>query len=184
MGTIIVIIALCAFVMIIKSLSKDETKQTENNSQNTKLTYELIIEDEDDGYRTRHHWNGIEPYAWFITTVAGVNYHLSAEDANNKYCGITAAEKDNKFDPNAIKLVTNEGKMLGYVPAKDLKEFRDIFEKEEVGFIAYIGWFRNDEDEKIMYGKVMFFDLDENDEESFKKVKRNLDLMVKRFTTE
>ena len=60
----------------------------------------------------------------FRTTIAGLKFHEAWNILEPVYQSTIATlvpEPDNKYDPNAIKVLGYDGKMLGYIP-KDKTE--------------------------------------------------------------
>ena len=88
--------------------------------------------------------------------IAGINKHGCTEKYVGGFVGKLVPEPDNEFDPNAIKVVHQDGTILGYIPAKETATVRmylgDKFKKYPiVGAIKLV----KDED---------FEPLDEDDE--------------------
>lgn len=59
---------------------------------------------------------------WY-TYIAGVKYHVSKYDIGG-FSGWVENDADNTHDPNAMGVYNSLGKLLGYIPAKELKEYR------------------------------------------------------------
>lgn len=188
----ILLFAVLAVLIIAVIASKSNSDETENDSRTIYQMRNNEVEigkiefkiEEVEFAPKRHHETPDEPYKYFVTNVAGVKFHLKPSEANKSYQGKTVADPKNPYNPKAIKLVTNEGKMIGYVKDDDLDSFRDIFGGETANFAALIGWFRNEDDEKLMYGKVMYYDHANDDDESHEMIQERLDKMCEDFTTE
>ncbi len=58
------------------------------------------------------------------TYIAGLSYYATKRDVGG-FWGYVVNEPDNKVDPKAMAVITVSGKLLGYIPAKELKEYRD-----------------------------------------------------------
>lgn len=73
---------------------------------------------------------------WF-TYIAGVPHHATKYQIGG-FCGWVAHEEGNKYDPYAMGVYNSKGKLLGYIPAKDVKQYRAWCDAEPqpcVGFI-------------------------------------------------
>ena len=54
--------------------------------------------------------------------IAGITFQPDIEDYIGEHVGMLEAEPDNEYDPNAIKILAEDGHQVGYVP-KDQTQF-------------------------------------------------------------
>ena len=89
--------------------------------------------------------------------IAGINYRKGIGDYEGKFIGEVVPEPTNQYDPNAIKIVHQDGKHLGYVPAEDTAQLRE-WVKNKFPYKCYGEIFQDedyDEDRKYYWGEVM-----------------------------
>lgn len=58
------------------------------------------------------------------TYIAGAQHHISKYDIGGFY-GWVGAEPDNPYDKKAMGIYNSFGKLLGYIPAKELSNYRE-----------------------------------------------------------
>ncbi|MBD5391267.1 hypothetical protein HDR66_00495 [bacterium] len=71
------------------------------------------------------------------TYIAGLPHHASKYDIGG-FSGWVEADYNNKYDRNAMGVYNSFGKLLGYIPAKELSEYREWCDAQSqpcVGFI-------------------------------------------------
>lgn len=89
--------------------------------------------------------------------IAGINHRESIGDYEGKFIGEVVPEPTNQYDPNAIKIVHQDGKHLGYVPAEDTEQLRE-WVKNQFPYKCYGEIFQDedyDEGRKYYLGEVM-----------------------------
>lgn len=59
---------------------------------------------------------------WF-TYIAGVPHHITKNEIGS-FLGWVQHDQDNKYDPYAMGVYDYKGKLIGYIPAKEVKEYR------------------------------------------------------------
>lgn len=70
------------------------------------------------------HWTDLYPDIYH-TSVAGINFRRGIKDlAGTTFDATLVAEPNNKHDPNAIKIVSFDGRHLGYIPADETEDVR------------------------------------------------------------
>lgn len=82
------------------------------------------------------------------TYIAGVHHHVSAFSVGG-FTGWVANDANNKYDSKAMGIYNDKGKLLGFIPASELAEYRDWCDAKPqpcVGFI-YL-------DDGKIYGRV------------------------------
>lgn len=99
----------------------------------------------------------------FYTYIAGINFRCNARDEGG-FLGYAAPEPDNEYDRNAVAVYRNDGKLLGYIPKKENKEFKEWSESCTVPCVGYI--FQED---GTMRGRVKAL-LPENENAVYKAV--------------
>ena len=72
-----------------------------------------------------------------ITYIAGINFRCGIEDIGG-FLGYTRPEPDNPHDHNAVAIIRNDGKHLGYVPAKELSLYHSETDGGEYPCVGYI----------------------------------------------
>lgn len=124
--------------------------------------------------------------AMMKTKVAGVNYRLKMADARKPYSGHTEFDPENPVNEKAVKLVTDEGMQIGFIPDDDLRLYYDIFDKRDgIRFHGAVGVFTNDEGKKKLFGRIMLVDIPESDDgKLFDLAQKQLDWMMERFSAE
>lgn len=72
------------------------------------------------------HWTDLYPDIYH-TSVAGINFRRGIKDlAGCRFDATLVAEPKNKYDPNAIKIVSYDGRHLGYIPADETDDVRNF----------------------------------------------------------
>ena len=72
------------------------------------------------------HWTDLYPDIYH-TSVAGINFRRGIKDlAGTTFDATLVAEPNNKHDPNAIKIVSFDGRHLGYIPADETEDVRQF----------------------------------------------------------
>ena len=72
------------------------------------------------------HWTDLYPDIYH-TYVAGINFRRGIKDLSGTTFDATlVAEPTNKHDPNAIKIVSFDGRHLGYIPADETEDVRQF----------------------------------------------------------
>ena len=120
------------------------------------------------------------------TNIAGITKHLKLADARKPYSGHTEFDPDNPVDKKAVKLVTDDGRMLGYIPAIDLRLYYDIFgSRDQIRFHGAVGIFTNGSGKKTLFGRIMLVDIPDSDDGTlFNLAQKQLDYMMSEFSTE
>ncbi|MDY4160845.1 MAG: HIRAN domain-containing protein [Prevotella sp.] len=89
--------------------------------------------------------------------IAGINHRENIGDYEGKFIGEVVLEPTNQYDHNAIKVVHQDGKHLGYVPAEETAQLRE-WVKNRFPYKCYGEIFQEedyDEDRKYYWGEVM-----------------------------
>ena len=72
------------------------------------------------------HWTDLYPDIYH-TSVAGINFRRGIKDlAGTTFDATLVAEPNNKHDPNAIKIVSFDGRHIGYIPADETEDVRQF----------------------------------------------------------
>lgn len=58
--------------------------------------------------------------------IAGINFRKNVKDYVGKFTGYVQSEPTNAYDPYAIAVYADDGHHLGYIPADDTHEVRDL----------------------------------------------------------
>ena len=89
--------------------------------------------------------------------IAGINHIEGISEYEGKFIGEVVPEPTNQYDPNAIKIVHQDGKFLGYVPAEDTAQLRE-WVNNKFPYKCYGEIFQDedyDEDRKYYWGEVI-----------------------------
>ena len=96
----------------------------------------------------------------YYTKIAGAQYRNDARDIGG-FLGYVCSEPNNPYDKNAVAIYRNDGKLLGYIPKDETKDFREWSTKENLPCIGYI----KDGDDVAIYGCVKVLDTDKYETE-------------------
>ena len=110
-----------------------------------------LPEKKDDGTYTKIYKN----YLQF--KIAGINHRKGIGEYEGKFIGKVVPEPTNQYDPNAIKIIHQDGMHLGYVPAEDTDQLRE-WVKNSFPYKCYGEIFQDedyDEGRKYYWGEVM-----------------------------
>lgn len=96
----------------------------------------------------------------YFCKIAGVQYRNDVQDIGG-FLGYVCSEPNNPHDKNAIAIYRNDGKLIGYIPKDETKDFREWSTKENLPCVGFI----KDGDEVALYGKVKVIDADADETE-------------------
>lgn len=82
--------------------------------------------------------------------VAGVNFRGDLSDYLGEFVGRIEAEPDNEYDPNAIRVVHQDGRHIGYVPKNMTKEVRE-FKELPCDCYCYVERRKDDDGERFYF---------------------------------
>lgn len=106
----VIVAVVCLFVMLKIKFGGSDKIQSPALVQSPKPIIKMLNRDGD-----------VHEDEWH-TYIAGVNHHASKYDIGG-FCGYVANDPTNAHDPDAMG-VYNSFKMLGYISAKELKDYR------------------------------------------------------------
>lgn len=87
-------------------------------------------------------------------SISGITHHCRAEDIGIVY-GYIYNEPNNHYDPNAVAIIHDNGKKLGYIRKIDLEDYRDFAgQSSQLPFVGFIEVFENDNGDMTLYGKI------------------------------
>ena len=121
------------------------------------------------------------------TNVAGITYHLTLSDAPKLFQGYAKPEPENPYNNQAVALITEEGRQLGYIPDQELSLYHKIFDgRESVQFFCMVGIFRNHSNKRTLYGKVLLVTVPANEKADMHQrlCQKQFDYMAASFSTE
>ena len=107
-ATALIILCVMGYVLIAEKNKKPQTQLTPTAPMPTIKMLNRDGDPEDDEWHTY---------------IAGINYRASKYDIGG-FSGWVGPDPDNAYDPNAMGVYNAFGKLLGYIPAKELKEYR------------------------------------------------------------
>ena len=120
---LIVIIVLLFFVIIGSKANK--SKKDDPNSSLAVTPKLKMLNREGDSYIDEWH-----------TYIAGVKHCVSKNDIGG-FCGCVVNDINNKYDNKAMGIYTH-GKLLGYIPAAELKAYREWSETDPMPCVGFI----------------------------------------------
>lgn len=71
------------------------------------------------------------------TYIAGVNHHCDESDIGG-YIGFVKHEPNNKYDKEAMAIISTEGKLLGYIPKAEKEKFTSKGSLDTWSFVGYV----------------------------------------------
>lgn len=93
----------------------------------------------------------------YICKIAGITHHASSSDIGG-FVGVVCSDPTNPHDSKAVGIYSETGKLLGYIPKDELKEFREWTSRDPLPCIGYI----RKGDSTDLYGKIKIIDGDRN----------------------
>lgn len=96
----------------------------------------------------------------YFCKIAGVQYRNDVQDIGG-FLGYVCSEPANPHDKNAIAIYRNDGKLIGYIPKDEIKDFREWSAKDNLPCVGFI----KDGDDVELYGKVKVLDTDADETE-------------------
>ena len=76
------------------------------------------------------HWTDLYPDI-YRTKIAGINFRKGASSYAGKFVDILLyADEKNEYDPNAIKIITNDYFHIGYIPAEETEAVRQFINNQ------------------------------------------------------
>lgn len=90
----------------------------------------------------------------YFCKIAGASLHDNEEGA---FIGVVMSDPDNEYDKNAIAIYHNDGRLVGYIPRNEQKDFREWSTREP---LPCVGFFCKG-DYTDLYGKVKVIDADQ-----------------------
>ena len=96
----------------------------------------------------------------YFCEIAGVQYRNDVQDIGG-FLGYVCSEPTNPHDKNAIAIYRNDGKLIGYIPKDEIKDFREWSAKDNLPCVGFI----KDGDDVELYGKVKVLDTDADETE-------------------
>lgn len=128
--TIAIILAVLAILLlsVMKSINDSSQQNQSKTSSSTRQSKPVIKMLNREGDVQEDEWH---------TYIAGLSHHASKYNIGG-FTGIVANDVNNTRFPDAMGVYNSSGKLLGYIPAKDLNEYRewcDAMPQPCVGFI-------------------------------------------------
>ena len=90
----------------------------------------------------------------YFCKIAGASHHDNEAGA---FIGVVMSDPDNEYDKNAIAIYHNDGRLVGYIPRNEQKDFREWSTREP---LPCVGFFCEG-DYTDLYGKVKVIDADQ-----------------------
>lgn len=89
----------------------------------------------------------------YFCKIAGAHHRNKDEGA---FIGVVTNDPDNEYDKNAIAIYRNDGKLMGYIPRDEQRDFRKWSNRDPLPCIGYVRY----GDYVDMYGSVKVIDAD------------------------
>ena len=124
-----VIIAIVAIFLLLRVANKKEKAEAKAKAK-TEVNVEIKALGEE---RFKQDPESERTYS---TIVAGLKFHVPA-GSSGAFFGLAVPDPDNKYDKNAVMIVTTDGQMIGYIPKDDLKVFRKWSEGNPIPCVGY-----------------------------------------------
>ena len=148
----------------------DETQPKEKHPLEEEVNYYIPKDDKD--------------IALMKTTIAGITHYMKLNEAPTAIQGHTKFEPENPYNKRAVALITDEGRQIGYISDRELSLYYNIFDKDDIRFYGGVGVFRNDQNKRTLYGKIMLVEIPESDDGTlFNLAQKQLDYLM-HFTNE
>lgn len=90
----------------------------------------------------------------YFCKIAGVAHHNKSEGA---FIGVVTNDPDNEYDKKAIAIYRNDGKLIGYIPRNEQRDFRKWSDRDPLPCVGYVRY----GDYVDMYGSVKVIDADQ-----------------------
>jgi hypothetical protein len=89
----------------------------------------------------------------YFCKIAGAHHRNKDEGA---FIGVVTNDPDNEYDKNAIAIYRNDGKLMGYIPREEQRDFRKWSDRDPLPCVGYVRY----GDYVDMYGSVKVIDAD------------------------
>lgn len=150
----IILIVFFAFYFLIKVLNslgqdgeqpKQSPRPKQHNQRQSSTQREIIVRTLDlpDDYED----------GTFETNIAGITFHCTEAD-KGIFNGVIFNEYDNSYNPNAMAIVSNKKKLIGYIPEAELDDYYDWCNGLPVTCVGFIKSYKNADGNKILFGSV------------------------------
>lgn len=90
----------------------------------------------------------------YFCKIAGAHHRNKDEGA---FIGVVTNDPDNEYDKNAIAIYRNDGKLMGYIPREEQRDFRKWSDRDPLPCVGYVRY----GDYVDMYGSVKVIDADQ-----------------------
>ena len=100
--------------------------------------------------------------ATYHTKISGITYNNTKFDVGG-YFGVIYHDTENEYDKNAIAILTNSGRLVGYIPKNETSKLREWCDRNFLPCVFYIA----KGDDAPLYGHVIVID---NDEEGTEEI--------------
>lgn len=118
--TILVMVAVFVLAILIFILKNPEPYRPKQPKQDGAVIRELkYFCSKDSGYYVSVWPKNQKTGDYLEFDIAGMSYRDNIDDYIGEHAGTLEAEPDNDYDPNAIKVLAEDGHHVGYVP-KDM----------------------------------------------------------------
>lgn len=89
----------------------------------------------------------------YETKINGLSHHCTKND-EGVFDGVIFNERTNKYDSKAMAVANMKGKIIGYVPAYELKDYHKWSNKKPCTCVGFIRYFIDENGEEVLFGRV------------------------------
>ena len=138
---ILIILCVLILVFLVKTIASFKGEKTQATTRNESAVSDASVSGEkresnelhffcikDNGYHVTV-WPNVDGYVdvdYIEFDIAGITHHSEVAMMHiGETCGFLAAEPDNPYDANAIRIMTPDWQCIGYVPKDRTDEIRE-----------------------------------------------------------
>ena len=111
------------------------------------------------------------------TKLAGIRYQCTKDDIGVVVFAVKP-EKDNPYDQQAMAVIRDDGKMLGYIEKSELKTYNEWSRGEVCMGIGQINYY---EERNKLWGNLIIFGPDVDETETEGEIRRYLDWATEHY---
>ena len=137
-GIIAIIVSVVIIVALIFGNIGDSKPATSPSTQ--KKEFSMDIEMLGDEQKQKDDYSDY----FFNTYIAGASHHCTNKDVG-VFAGFAVPDPDNEYDKDAVAIINNDGKLLGYIAKKELGDFRVWSNNKAVPCVGHIALAQEEE---------------------------------------
>lgn len=129
MGTLLLVIVVSASILYLVGRFSDNSTENKHKETPRSRQREIIVEATNTDEDPYHNY--------FSTYIAGVNHHASYRDIG-AFVGVVFPETENSYDKNAMAISNMNGKLLGYIPKSQQRDYFYFSQNRPYPCVGYI----------------------------------------------